>query len=191
MSASPRLAVIGASWGGMRALCGLLGQLRADLQLAVAVAQHRGAGNDATLERFLARSSAMPVVQVDDKEPIEAGRVYVGPPDYHLLIDGGHFALSIEGPVRFSRPSIDLLFESAADAFGPGLVAVVLTGANDDGCRGVLAVKEAGGLAIAQDPDEAERPEMPIGAIASGGIDRVLRLAAIADELNRFGSVAA
>lgn len=191
MSASPRLAVVGASWGGMQALCELLGYLRPDLQLAVAVAQHRAAESDATLERLLARSSALPVVQVDDKEPIEAGRIYVGPPDYHLLVDGGHFSLSIEGPVRFSRPSIDLLFESAADAFGSQLIAVVLTGANDDGCRGVLAVKEAGGLAIAQDPEEAERPEMPRGAIASGGVDRVLRLAAIAEQLNRFGSVAA
>lgn len=185
-----RLAVIGASWGGMQALCEVLGALRPEVRFAVAVAQHRAAGNDEALERFLGRRTALPVVQVDDKEPIEAGRVYVAPPDYHLLVDEAHFSLSTEGPVRFSRPSIDLLFESAADAFGPDLVAVVLTGANDDGCRGVLAVKEAGGLALAQDPEEAERPEMPAGAIASGAIDRVLPLHGIAEELNRLGSAA-
>lgn len=187
---APRLAVIGASWGGMHALCELLGRLRPDLRLAIAVAQHRAVGNDETLERYLSRSASLPVVQVDDKDPIEPGRIYVAPPDYHLLVDEDHFALSTEGPVRFSRPSIDLLFESAADALGPDVVAVVLTGANDDGCRGVLAVKAAGGLAIAQDPDEAERPEMPAGAIASGGIDQVLPIDAIAVELNRLGKAA-
>ena len=182
------LAVIGASWGGMDALGRVLALLEEENQLALAVAQHRGPGADSTLLRYLAKRSSLPVVEVDDKEAIKPGHVYLAPPDYHLLIDEGNFALSTEGAVRFSRPSIDLLFESAADAYGDGVVAVVLTGANDDGCRGVLAVKGAGGLTIAQEPSTAERPEMPAGAIDSGAVDLVLPLDGIARELNRVGT---
>jgi two-component system chemotaxis response regulator CheB len=112
----------------------------------------------------------------------------VAPADYHLFVEPGSFALSTEGPVRFSRPSVDLLFESAAESYGHDLVAIVLTGANDDGCRGVQAVKEAGGLTMAQDPSTAERPEMPQGAIESGAVDLVLPLEGIAGELNRLGA---
>lgn len=182
------LAVIGASWGGMDALGTLLAQLDGGNRLSLAVAQHRRPDADGTLLTYLAQRSPLPVVEVDDKETIEPGRVYLAPPDYHLLVDEGHFALSTEGAVRFSRPSIDLLFESAADAYGEAVVAIVLTGANDDGCRGVLAVKDAGGLIIAQDPDTAERPEMPAGAIGSGAVDLVLPIDDIARELNRLGS---
>jgi two-component system chemotaxis response regulator CheB len=174
----------------MHALARLLSRIDPGNRLAVAVAQHRAAENDETLLRFLAKHSALPIREVDDKDVIQPGRVYLAPPDYHLLVDGEHLALSTEGAVRFSRPSIDLLFESAADACGADVVAVVLTGANDDGCRGVLAVKEAGGLTIAQDPEEAERPEMPLGAIDSGGVDLVLPLDGIAAELNRRGRAA-
>lgn len=185
-----KLVVVGASWGGMHALARLLARLSPGNRLALAVAQHRAAENDETLLRFLAQHSALPIAEVDDKQRIEPGCVYLAPPDYHLLVEGEHLALSTEGAVRFSRPSIDLLFESAADACGESVVAVVLTGANDDGCRGVLAIKEAGGVTIAQDPQEAERPEMPLGAIGSGGIDLVLPLDGIADELNRLGVAA-
>ncbi|MCU1377073.1 MAG: cheB 1 [Acidimicrobiales bacterium] len=183
-----RLAVIGASWGGMDAVARVLRQIEADNRLAIAVAQHRSPDTDGILVQFLGRHSTLSVVEADDKDVIEPGRVYVAPADYHLFVEGGTFALSTEGAVRFSRPSIDLLFESAAEAYGEELVAVVLTGANDDGCRGVLAVKEAGGLTIAQDPSTAERPEMPEGAIGSGAIDLVLPLDAIAVELNRLGA---
>jgi two-component system chemotaxis response regulator CheB len=185
-----RLAVVGASWGGMDALGRLLRQLEAGNRLAIAVAQHRSPGSDRTLVRYLGRCSTLPVVEADDKDLIEPGQVYLAPADYHLFVEAGSFALSTEAAVRFSRPSIDLLFESAADAYGKELVAVVLTGANDDGCRGVRAVKAAGGLTIAQDPSTAERPEMPTGAIGSGAVDLVLSLDAIADELNRLGVAA-
>ena len=184
------LAVIGASWGGMMALAELLQRLHPGNQLALAVAQHRAAENDETLVRFLARHSTLPIVEADDKLPVEPGHVYLAPPDYHLLVEPGHFALSTEGAVRFSRPSIDVLFESAADAYGEGVIAVVLTGANDDGCRGVIAVKDAGGVTLAQDPETAERPEMPLGAIGSGAVDMVLPIERIAEELNRLGKVA-
>jgi two-component system chemotaxis response regulator CheB len=184
---SARLAVIGASWGGMRALGEVLAGLDPANQLCLAVAQHRSPDTDQTLARYLDRSCPLPVREVDDKDPIRPGVVYLAPGDYHLLVEPGHLALSTEGAVRFSRPSIDVLFETAADAYGDALVAVVLTGANDDGCRGLLAVKAAGGYVIAQDPDTAERPEMPTGALASGTVDVVLPLEEIAAELNRLG----
>ena len=188
---SARLAVVGASWGGMQAVADLLGALEPENRLAVAVAQHRAPDSDSeeTLVRFLARRSNLPIVEVDDKAAVEPGRVYLAPADYHLLVEPGHFALSTEGPVRFSRPSIDVLFESAADAYGEAVVAVVLTGANDDGRRGTLAVKEAGGVTIAQDPATAERPEMPASAIDAGAVDLVLPIDAIARELNERGRV--
>jgi two-component system, chemotaxis family, protein-glutamate methylesterase/glutaminase len=185
-----RLAVVGASWGGMDAVGRLLEALDPELRLPIVVAQHRSADADGTLVRYLDRRSPLPVVEADDKDPIEPGRVYVAPADYHLFVEPGSFALSTEGAVRFSRPSIDLLFESAADSYAQDVVAVVLTGANDDGCRGVLAVKEAGGVTIAQDPTTAERPEMPEGAIGSGAVDLVLPIEAIAEELNRMGGAA-
>ena len=186
-----RLAVVGASWGGMDAVGRLVQALDARNQLAIAVAQHRSPDADGTLLRYLGARSPLPVVEAEDKTPIDPGHVYLAPPDYHLFVEEGSFALSTEGAVRFSRPSIDLLFESAADAYGEDVVAVVLTGANDDGCRGVLAVKEAGGLTIAQDPSTAERPEMPAGAIGSGAVDLVLPIEQIARRLNELGRVAA
>ena len=125
--------------------------------------------------------------EVDDKLPIEPSRVYLAPPDYHLLVERGHFSLSIEAPVRFSRPSIDVLFESAADAYGGRLVAVVLTGSNDDGRRGLCRVKEAGGMVLVQDPATAERREMPDAAIATGLADEVLPIPALASKLNELG----
>jgi two-component system chemotaxis response regulator CheB len=187
---SARLAVVGASWGGMDAVGRLLELLEQQNRLAVAVAQHRSADTDSTLLRYLDRRSALPVVEADDKAPIEPGHVYLAPADYHLFVEPGTFALSTEGAVRFSRPSIDLLFESAADAYGDGVVAIVLTGANDDGCRGMVAVKDAGGLTMAQDPTTAERPEMPEGAIGSGAVDLVLPIEGIALELNKLGRAA-
>ena len=186
----PGLVVVGASWGGMEAIGTMLGQLAATNQLSLAVAQHRGQDADGALLRYLQRRSRLPVLEAHDKEPIEPGRVYLAPSDYHLLVDEGFFALSTEGDVRFSRPSIDLLFETAADAYGAGVVAVVLTGANDDGCRGMRAVKDAGGRTIAQDPETAERAEMPLAAIGSGAVDDVLPLDEIACELNRLGRFA-
>lgn len=188
---SSRLAVVGASWGGMDAVGRLVAALEAANTFAIAVAQHRSPDADATLLRYLEQRSPLPVVEVEDKTPIEPGHVYLAPPDYHLFVEPGSFALSTEGAVRFSRPSIDLLFESAAESYGSGVVAIVLTGANDDGCRGVVAVKDAGGVTIAQDPAEAERPEMPNGAIGSGAVDLVLPIGAIADTLNQLGRRAA
>ena len=120
-----------------------------------------------------------------------AGRVYLAPRDYHLLVERGHFALSTEAPVYFARPSIDVLFESAADAYGEGVVGVVLTGANGDGARGLARIKAAGGLAVVQEPATARAPEMPSAAIEAADVDRVLPLPEIAAFLNGLGREAA
>jgi two-component system chemotaxis response regulator CheB len=186
------LVVVGASWGGLHAVGDLLSELDRRCSLAVAVAQHRAADTpaDAYVRSIQARCP-LTVLEAEDKAHIEPGHVYVAPSDYHLLVDEGQLALSLEGAVRFSRPSIDVLFESAAESYGEQVVAVVLTGANDDGCRGALAVKEAGGLVLVQDPASAERPEMPASVIGSGAVDRVLAIPEIARALNELGGVRA
>ena len=186
----PRLAVVGASWGGFEAVASLLAAIEADCRLTFVVAQHRGADiSEGGLIRWLQSRCALPVREVDDKDEIQPGHVYLAPPDYHLLVDDGHFSLSVDDAVRFSRPSIDVLFESAAETYGDEVVAIVLTGANDDGCRGVVAVKEAGGRVFVQDPATAERPEMPRASADTGVADRVLPIPAIAAALNQLGKV--
>jgi two-component system chemotaxis response regulator CheB len=135
------------------------------------------------MRHYLAGRCPLPVVDAEDKEPVKEGRVYLAPPDYHLLVDDGVLTLSLEAPVAYSRPSVDVLFESAADSYGPGLTAVVLTGSNSDGSRGVVAVRDAGGTVLAQDPDEAERGEMPRAAIATGAVHQVLPLEGLAAKL--------
>jgi two-component system chemotaxis response regulator CheB len=187
---APSLAVVGASWGGLEAVGSLLAGLDERCELAIAIAQHRApdAPADQYVRSIQARS-ALPVREADDKAPIEPGHVYVAPADYHLLVDEGRFGLTLEAPVRFSRPSIDVLFESAADAYGEDVVAVVLTGANDDGCRGSLRIKEAGGTVYVQDPESAERREMADGVIGSGAADAVLTIDQIAVRLNEHGGV--
>jgi two-component system, chemotaxis family, protein-glutamate methylesterase/glutaminase len=181
------LVVVGASWGGLTALERLLGRLPADFGAPIAVAQHRSPDRgSAGLAALLASHSALPVVDADDKQPIEPGRVYLAPPDYHLLVEPDGFALSVDEAVLFSRPSIDVMFESAADVYRDRLVAVVLTGANEDGAQGVRAVKRLGGHVIVQDPADAERPEMRAAAA-----DQVLGLAAIPGALARLCSAGA
>ena len=192
MSSLRSLVVVGASWGGMQAVGDLLSGLDPRADVAIVVAQHRAADSPAGVYvRTLQRRSPLPVVEADDKEPLEPGRVYVAPADYHLLVDEGELSLTLEGLVRFSRPSIDVLFESAAESYGPRVTAVVLTGANDDGSRGALAIKAAGGRVLAQDPATAERTEMPDAVIASGAVDAVLDLPGMAAALNELGGVPA
>jgi two-component system chemotaxis response regulator CheB len=170
------LIAIGASWGGMQALGAVLEALPEDFHLPVVIAQHRGAGNDELLERILARSSKLEVVGANDKDPLTAGRVYVAPADYHLMVEQNHLALSTEAAVQFARPSVDVLFESVADAYGARAVGVLLTGVNEDGAAGLARIAAAGGLTVAQDPDTAEQGEMPAAAIALGAAKHVLQL---------------
>lgn len=183
-----RLVVVGGSWGGLDALGQVITPLEGGCTFALAVALHRASNSpEGALVSYLQGRCRLPVAEAEDKDVIEAGRVYVAPADYHLLVEPGCFALSIDAPVQYSRPSIDVLFESAADAYSDRAVAVVLTGANDDGCRGLRHVKRRGGVTLAQDPSTAVRREMPDAAIATGAVDRVLPLDEITALLNELG----
>ena len=176
----PELIVVGCSMGGMYALEKILKTLPKEFCVPIAVAQHRHKKSNEGLPAFLRRVTPMEVVDADDKQRIEPGKVYLAPADYHLLVEKGEFQLSVDDLVRHSRPSIDVLFETAADAYGPNLIGIVLTGANDDGAAGARRIKKRGGVVIAQDPKTAEATQMPEAAIATGAVDQILRLEDIA-----------
>ena len=159
-----RLIVVGVSAGGLHALRTLVAALPAGFEIPLAVVQHRSRDSELLCE-LLQECAPLVVSEVNDKMPILPGNVYVGPPDYHLMVEDGYFALSTDEPVRFSRPSIDVMFRSAADAYGPDLVGVVLTGANADGSLGLRAIVERGGYALVQDPASAEVGVMPQQAL--------------------------
>lgn len=172
--------VIGVSAGGLDALRTILPGLPEKFPVPVVVVQHRGAGNDDFFARYLDERCAVRVKEAEEKEEVEAGTVYLAPAGYHLLLeDDRTFSLTMESRVRFSRPSIDVLFESAADVYGSRLIGVVLTGASDDGSRGLAAIKKWGGLTVVQDPATAEVDTMPRAALQATTIDFVLPLAAI------------
>jgi len=178
------LVVIGTSWGGLEALRTLLGRLPASLGAPVGVVQHRSAESQATAFRqLLAAATALRVEDAVDKADLEPGHVYLAPPDYHLFVERGHLTLSTDGPVAHSRPSIDVAFESAAEAYGERCVGVVLTGANADGAAGLARIAELGGSALVQDPASAERTEMPAAALAAVPSARVAGLAELAELL--------
>jgi len=180
----PEIIVIGCSLGGMHALQTILSHLAADFCVPIVVAQHRHRNSNEGLPAFFRRSTKFNVVDADDKQWIEPSHVYLAPADYHLLVerngDRGELHLSCEDAVRYSRPSIDVLFESAADAFGAAVTGVILTGSNEDGARGARRIKESGGIVIVQDPLTAEAPEMPRAAVAAVKVDQVLPLEGIA-----------
>ncbi|HEY1587309.1 MAG TPA: chemotaxis protein CheB [Polyangia bacterium] len=183
----PNLIVVGTSLGGMRALEVLLRGLAPDFPLPIAVVQHRGAewdGQQSHLTRVLQLHSALPVVEASDKDPLDGGRVFLAPSDYHLLVDDGCFALSTDARVCHARPSIDVLFESAAEVYREGVLAVLMTGASADGTMGAMRIKRRGGRVVAQDPRTAESGIMPQSAISAGVVDRVLPLDEIAPYLN-------
>jgi two-component system chemotaxis response regulator CheB len=168
---------IGASWGGLQAVGTLLEGIPQELDQAIVVAQHRSPESGrGVLESLLQRHIVRPVSEPGDKEPIERRHVYVAPADYHLLVDDGHFALSVDARVQYARPSIDVLFESVAEAYRDRAIGVVLTGANADGAAGLAAIKRNGGVSIVQDPQTAERRQMPDAAIAGSVADAILPL---------------
>jgi two-component system chemotaxis response regulator CheB len=186
MGVAPSLAgrvdavVIGASAGGIEALSQLLPALPAGLRAAVFVVQHLPRDRASLLVEIFAPRCAVPLQEAQDKQPIEPGNVYFAPPDYHLLLDAGpQLALSVDAPVHYSRPAIDVLFQSAADLYGPRLLGLVLTGGNQDGAEGLASVRAAGGLTAVQDPADAQMPLMPECALATGPADFVLPLRAL------------
>ena len=182
--------VIGGSAGALEALAVLLPALPRDCFVPVVIVLHILGTRPSRLPEVLAHKTVLPVEEAEDKARVAPGVVYVAPPNYHLLIERDHaFALSADEPVHFSRPAIDVLFESAAEAYGEGLVGVILTGANEDGARGLSTIAQAGGLAIVQSPEEAQVAAMPIAAIAATGADVVLPLAEIAQLLGSLCGV--
>ncbi|MCF8074799.1 MAG: chemotaxis protein CheB [Desulfotignum sp.] len=169
--------VIGGSYGLLTALLKLLGSLPEGFQLPVIIVSHIHSSDCGELADFFNERISIPVKEAKDKEPIQSNTVYLAPSNYHLLIEpDGTFSLNMDEKVSYSRPSIDVLFQSAGFAFGDRLIAVLMTGSNHDGVNGVLSVKKYGGLTIAQDPDSAECPVMPRAAIDAGYVDQVLTI---------------
>ena len=159
------LVVIGTSWGGLHALRKVLSGLPAGFDVPVVIVQHRHRDSDQLLVSLLQDHTPLRVCEVEDKSELHPGDVYVAPAEYHVLVEPGHLALSTEEPIRFSRPSIDVTFESAADAYGARTIGIVMTGANDDGARGLRRVVDRGGWAVVQAPATAEVRTMPEAAL--------------------------
>ena len=176
--------VVGGSAGGIDALMELLPALPATLQAAVLVVLHLPRDRRSLLVEIFQPRCALPMREAQDKDAITPGSVSFAPPDYHLLVDAGpRLALSVDAPLHFSRPSIDVLFESAADQYGERLVGILLSGANEDGARGLEAIAAAGGLVVVQDSASAPMPTMPQAALARVAVPHVLPPAGIADLL--------
>jgi two-component system chemotaxis response regulator CheB len=183
------LVVVGASAGAVEALSAVLPALPANFGLPVVVVVHIPPDKTSVMAELFRGKCRVNVCEAEDKEPLAAGTVYFAPPDYHLLVEPDRrLSLSSEEPVHFSRPSIDVLFESAADAAGPGVVGVVLTGANGDGARGLKAIADAGGAALVQRPEGAHVAVMPRAALAACPAAEPLTLAQNAARLVELGS---
>ncbi len=180
------MIVIGASLGGFRALSQILAELPPKFPAPIAVALHRAKDTPDLLAPLLQVRTALTVFEVTDKQSIENAHVYVAPADYHLLIDRDCFSLSTEAPVNFARPSVDVLFESAADIFGDKTIAVVLTGSGQDGAMGAAAIVAAGGKVIVEDPIAAECPQMPSATLARVKSAQVSPLSRIASLLTQL-----
>ena len=167
--------VIGASAGGVEVLSALLSALPADCRASFFIVVHIPRERPSLLSEVFGTKCALPVREAEDKEPVQPGTVYFAPPDYHLLLDRGPAcALSSDEPVHFSRPSIDVLFDSAADIYGERLLGLILTGANQDGAEGLAAVGRAGGRTVVQEPGGAAVPFLPEAALQQGPVDFVL-----------------
>jgi len=185
------LVVIGTSLGGLNALIVVLDGLPAAFPLPLVVVQHRGVGVESGISEVLQRHTGLIVTEVEDKETIVGGRVYLAPADYHLLVEPDRtFALSTEGPSRYARPSIDVLFESAADVYRERVVGVLLTGASADGACGAQKIKQQGGWLIVQDPATAESRVLPEAGLTATRADEVVALDRIGESLQQLVAVA-
>jgi two-component system chemotaxis response regulator CheB len=180
---------IGASAGGVEVLSVLLSSLPASCRASFFIVMHIPRERPSLLAEVFNARCALPVREAEDKEPVQPGTVYFAPPDYHLLLDRGPIlALSSDEPVHFSRPSIDVLFESAADIYGERLLGLILTGANQDGAEGLAAVGRAGGRTVVQEPGGAAVPFLPEAALQVGPVDFVLSLAQLRELFATWGT---
>jgi two-component system chemotaxis response regulator CheB len=181
-------AVIGVSAGGMQALRTILSAIPETYPLSIVIVQHRGVRSDDYLVRALNDLCAITVKEAEDKEGMRPRVAYIAPADYHLLVEPDRtFSLSVDEKVHYARPSIDVLFESAAETFASKLIGVILTGANSDGAQGLRAIKQHGGLAIVQDPETAEAASMPRAALRATAVDHVASLDRIGALLRQLG----
>lgn len=177
-----KVVIIGGSAGSLEVLLQVLPKLQNIDTLVIILIVHRRNSDDNFLEELIRMKSGLKVKEVEDKTPIKLGHVYVAPADYHLLIeDNFSFSLDVSEKINYSRPSIDVGFESAADVFGTKLVAILLSGANNDGTNGLLAVKETSGTVIIQKPETADVPYMPAYAIKNLEADYILSPTEIAE----------
>jgi two-component system, chemotaxis family, protein-glutamate methylesterase/glutaminase len=182
MTASGVVA-IGTSWGGLSALGRILGGLPAEFPLPIVVVQHRSKDSDNLMANLLQDMSDLIIHEAEDKDTLLPSNVYVAPADYHLMVDDGVVSLTTDAPVRYSRPSIDVAFESVARSYGSGAIGVILTGANEDGSRGLARIIDLGGRGIVEDPKTAEMPVMPEAAKRAAPAAEVLPLQDIAPRL--------
>jgi two-component system chemotaxis response regulator CheB len=180
---TPSVIAMGASWGGLAAVGEVLSGLPPDFPAPIVLVQHRSAHAENLLAPLLQRQTRLRVIDVEDKEPLEPQSVYVAPADYHLLVEKGYLSLTTDPLVRYSRPSIDVMFTSAGDTYGEAAVGVVLTGANDDGASGLRHIIDCGGRGIVQDPGTAESRTMPAAALRAAPEAEVVPLPAIAKRL--------
>ncbi len=182
------IVVMGASAGALEAFYAILPALPENFSLPVVIVMHVPPDKKSVVAELLGAKCKVKVQEAEDKEPLEPGHVYIAPPDYHLLVEGsGTLSLSSDEPVLYSRPSIDVLFESAADAYGENTIGVILTGANNDGAAGLAAIAGAGGRALVQRPDTAYASAMPEAAAKACASAEILTLAEIAAALQTAG----
>lgn len=175
--------VIGGSWGGIDAVGAILARLPAQFPLPIVVVLHQHRKYESRMHEIFARKCLLKVKEADEKERLLPGHVYVAPSNYHLLIERDRcLSLSIDEQVNFSRPSIDVTFISAAEVYREALIAILLTGANQDGSEGILQIKRYGGLAIIEDPETAQVATMPQSAIDKTRVDQILPL----PEISRY-----
>jgi two-component system chemotaxis response regulator CheB len=186
-TASVDAVLVGASAGGIDALLALLQGVQLGRRVPVIVVLHLPAAHDSRLAEIFASRLEVPAREAEAHAPVDGGTLYFAPPGYHVLLEADRtFSLSCDAPVHFSRPSIDVLFESGAQAHGPRVAAIVLTGANEDGAAGLRRIRQCGGLTVVQDPAEAAYPAMPRAAIEAADPDFVLGLGAIRTLLQRL-----
>jgi two-component system chemotaxis response regulator CheB len=182
-----KAVVIGVSTGGVAALKYMLGALSADFPIPILVVTHITPDSDDGLAVLLNSLCAIRIKEADEQETLIPGAVYLAPANYHLLIErGGILSLSIDPPVNFARPSVDVLFESAAVVYGPALIGVIMTGAGSDGSKGLLKIQNSGGVAIVQDPVDSEMDSMPKSALELLVADHVVQLKEIPGLLMRL-----
>ncbi len=184
-----KIVMLGGSYGALHPLACILRALPDDFSLPLFVVNHLHADDNGGFAEYLDMLTSLSVIEPCDKTPVEAGVIYVAPANYHMLLEtDGFISLSVDEKFNWSRPSIDVFFESAAVAWGENIVGIILSGANADGAQGMMAIRQAGGLTIAQSPDEAVSPTMPLAAINAGAVCEVLRVDEIVKRLLEIGA---